>query len=128
MGVWNVRVNLEGAVCLRHGGRALAAAAAPGCKRPMRDPSMQWPAVLDPATHPPSPFPTVCLSSITHPHPAPCAPGLQGTLRVSRFNAFQGWLSSESVGQDILIAGRLDMNRAMDGDVVAGGCGGRGSI
>lgn len=46
---------------------------------------------------------------------------MQGTLRVSRFNPFMGWLSSESVGQDILVAGRPDMNRAMDGDVVAGG-------
>ena len=29
-------------------------------------------------------------------------------------------MGSESVGQDILISGRVDMNRAMDGDVVAG--------
>jgi exosome complex exonuclease DIS3/RRP44 len=49
-----------------------------------------------------------------------CCAVLQGTLRVNRFNAFQGWLSSESVGQDILVSGRVDMNRAMDGDVVAG--------
>eukprot|EP00891_Asterochloris_glomerata_P009424 jgi/Astpho2/9424/Aster-01685 len=43
----------------------------------------------------------------------------QGALRVSRFNPFEGWVSSESVGQDILISGRIDMNRAIDGDVVA---------
>ncbi len=39
----------------------------------------------------------------------------QGTLRVSRFNPFEGWVGSESVGEDILISGRLDMNRAIDG-------------
>ncbi|KAL4428262.1 hypothetical protein ABPG75_002351 [Micractinium tetrahymenae] len=43
----------------------------------------------------------------------------QGTLRVNRFNSFEGWVGSESVGQDILISGRIDMNRAMEGDVVA---------
>lgn len=43
----------------------------------------------------------------------------QGALRVSRFNPFEGWVGSESVGQDILILGRIAMNRAMDGDVVA---------
>ena len=36
---------------------------------------------------------------------------LQGTLRVSRYNAFEGFVASESVGQDILISGRVDMNR-----------------
>ena len=35
----------------------------------------------------------------------------QGALRVSRFNPFEGWVGSESVGQDILISGRVDMNR-----------------
>eukprot|EP00775_Hariotina_reticulata_P011972 gene11972-12115_t len=43
----------------------------------------------------------------------------QGALRVSRFNPFEGWVSSEAVGQDILISGRVDMNRAIDGDIVA---------
>ncbi|GFR51506.1 hypothetical protein Agub_g13921 [Astrephomene gubernaculifera] len=43
----------------------------------------------------------------------------QGALRVSRFNPFEGWVASESVGEDILLSGRLDMNRAIDGDVVA---------
>ena len=36
---------------------------------------------------------------------------VQGALRVSRFNPFEGWVGSESVGQDILITGRVDMNR-----------------
>jgi exosome complex exonuclease DIS3/RRP44 len=39
----------------------------------------------------------------------------QGALRVSRFSPFEGWVSSEAVGADILISGRIDMNRAMDG-------------
>lgn len=43
----------------------------------------------------------------------------QGTLRVNRFNPFEGWVGSESVGEDILIRGRVAMNRAMEGDVVA---------
>jgi hypothetical protein len=34
---------------------------------------------------------------------------------VSRFSPFEGWVSSEAVGADILISGRIDMNRAMDG-------------
>ena len=42
----------------------------------------------------------------------------QGTLRVGRYNTFEGFVSSESVGQDILISGRVDMNRALDGDAV----------
>lgn len=42
----------------------------------------------------------------------------QGSLRVCRFNPFEGWVGSDSVGQDILISGRVDMNRALDGDVV----------
>jgi hypothetical protein len=32
-----------------------------------------------------------------------------------RFNPFEGWVSSQSVGDDILISGRIDMNRALDG-------------
>jgi len=43
----------------------------------------------------------------------------QGSLRVSRFNSSEGWVGSESVGQDILVSGREAMNRAMDGDIVA---------
>ena len=40
---------------------------------------------------------------------------LQGALRVNRFNPYEGYLGSDSVGQDILLSGRTDMNRAMDG-------------
>ncbi|GLI66006.1 hypothetical protein VaNZ11_009617 [Volvox africanus] len=43
----------------------------------------------------------------------------QGTLRVSRFSPFEGRVGSESVDADILLSGRVDMNRAIDGDVVA---------
>jgi exoribonuclease R len=43
----------------------------------------------------------------------------QGTLRVNRYNTNEGWVASESVGQDILISGRIDMNRAFDGDAIA---------
>ncbi|KAK9823835.1 hypothetical protein WJX72_005833 [[Myrmecia] bisecta] len=43
----------------------------------------------------------------------------QGTLRVSRYNPFEGWVGSESVGEDILISGRVAMNRAIEGDAVA---------
>ena len=43
----------------------------------------------------------------------------QGTLRVNRFNPFEGWVGSESVGEDILIRGREALNRGMEGDVVA---------
>jgi exosome complex exonuclease DIS3/RRP44 len=41
-------------------------------------------------------------------------------LRVGRFNPFEGWVSSEAVGQDILISGRVDMNRAVDGEIFPG--------
>ena len=43
----------------------------------------------------------------------------QGTLRVNRYNTWEAWVASESVGQDILVSGRVDMNRAFDGDAVA---------
>ena len=43
----------------------------------------------------------------------------QGALRVNRFNPYEGYVGSESAGQDILIAGRVAMNRALDGDIVA---------
>lgn len=43
---------------------------------------------------------------------------LQGTLKVGRYNTFEGFVSSESVGSDILISGRVEMNRALDGDAV----------
>lgn len=43
----------------------------------------------------------------------------QGKLRVNRYNPFEAYVGSESVGSEILILGRQDMNRAFDGDVVA---------
>jgi exosome complex exonuclease DIS3/RRP44 len=43
----------------------------------------------------------------------------QGSLRVGRFSPFEGWVGSQSIGQDIYIRSRIDMNRAMDGDIVA---------
>ncbi len=43
----------------------------------------------------------------------------QGSLRVGRYSPFEGWVGSESIGQDIYIRNRVDMNRAMDGDIVA---------
>lgn len=42
----------------------------------------------------------------------------QGSLRVSRFNPFEGSVGSDAVGADIFISGRTDMNRAMEGDTV----------
>jgi hypothetical protein len=53
------------------------------------------------------------------PRPVPSPPLPPG--RVNRFNSFEGWVGSESVGADILVSGRIDMNRAMEGDIVAGG-------
>lgn len=43
----------------------------------------------------------------------------QGTLRVNQYNPFEGYVSSESIEEEILIFGRVNMNRAFDGDVVA---------
>lgn len=43
----------------------------------------------------------------------------QGKLRVNRYNGFEATVSTESLGQEILIHGRIDMNRGFDGDVVA---------
>lgn len=43
---------------------------------------------------------------------------LQGTLRVSRFHPWEGWISCEAADQDVLLPGRTSLNRAMDGDVV----------
>eukprot|EP00884_Botryococcus_braunii_P014654 jgi/Botrbrau1/2318/Bobra.39_1s0007.1 len=43
----------------------------------------------------------------------------QGSIRTSRFNPYMGYLRVESLGGDIMIAGRELMNRAMDGDTVA---------
>lgn len=72
-----------------------------------------WLLLLVPAT---SADVATLLAAPPHPNPLPCLPG-----RVNRFNSFEGWVGSESVGADILVSGRIDMNRAMEGDIVAGG-------
>ncbi|KAI7738384.1 hypothetical protein M8C21_008447, partial [Ambrosia artemisiifolia] len=43
----------------------------------------------------------------------------QGKLRVNRYNPFEAYVGSESIGDEIIISGRGNMNRAFDGDVVA---------
>ncbi|XP_071724421.1 exosome complex exonuclease RRP44 homolog A-like [Rutidosis leptorrhynchoides] len=43
----------------------------------------------------------------------------QGKLRVNRYNPFEAYVGSESIGDEIVIYGRDNMNRAFDGDVVA---------
>ncbi|KAJ4714031.1 ribonuclease II family protein [Melia azedarach] len=43
----------------------------------------------------------------------------QGKLRVNRYNPFEAYVGSESIGDDIIIYGRTNMNRAFDGDIVA---------
>ncbi|KAG7584150.1 Ribonuclease II/R [Arabidopsis suecica] len=43
----------------------------------------------------------------------------QGKLRVNRFNPFEAYVGSESIGEEIIIYGRSNMNRAFDGDIVA---------
>ncbi|XP_059644993.1 exosome complex exonuclease RRP44 homolog A [Cornus florida] len=43
----------------------------------------------------------------------------QGKLRVNRFNPFEAYVGSESIGDEIIIYGRGNMNRAFDGDIVA---------
>lgn len=42
----------------------------------------------------------------------------QGKLRVNRYNPFEAYVGSESIGDEIIIHGRSNMNRAFDGDVV----------
>lgn len=44
---------------------------------------------------------------------------MQGALRVNRYNPYEGYVGSDSVGHDILLAGRSHMNRAMDGECAA---------
>ena len=44
---------------------------------------------------------------------------MQGNLRVGRFNSFEARLACDSFEDEILISGRVAMNRALDGDVVA---------
>lgn len=43
----------------------------------------------------------------------------QGKLRVNRYNSFEAYVGSESIGDEIIIYGRGNMNRAFDGDIVA---------
>ncbi|RRT83738.1 hypothetical protein B296_00009843 [Ensete ventricosum] len=43
----------------------------------------------------------------------------QGKLRVNRYNPFEAYVGSESIGDEIVIYGRSNMNRAFDGDIVA---------
>ncbi|KAA3459095.1 exosome complex exonuclease RRP44-like protein A [Gossypium australe] len=43
----------------------------------------------------------------------------QGKLRVNRYSPFQAYVGSESIGDEIIIYGRENMNRAFDGDIVA---------
>ncbi|KMT08874.1 hypothetical protein BVRB_6g135970 [Beta vulgaris subsp. vulgaris] len=43
----------------------------------------------------------------------------QGKLRVNRYNPFEAYVGSESIGDEIVIHGRTNMNRAFDGDIVA---------
>lgn len=43
----------------------------------------------------------------------------QGKLRVNRYNPFEAYVGSESIGDEIIIYGRGNMNRAFDGDRVA---------
>ncbi|KAG2323305.1 hypothetical protein Bca4012_058794 [Brassica carinata] len=43
----------------------------------------------------------------------------QGKLRVNRFNPFEAYVGSERIGEEIIIYGRSNMNRAFDGDIVA---------
>lgn len=45
----------------------------------------------------------------------------QGKLRVNRYNPFEAYVGSESIGDEIVIRGRMNMNRAFDGDIVAVG-------
>ncbi|KAK4782897.1 hypothetical protein SAY86_007271 [Trapa natans] len=43
----------------------------------------------------------------------------QGKLRVNRYNPFEAYVGSESIGDEIIIYGWTNMNRAFDGDIVA---------
>ncbi|KAJ7944036.1 Exosome complex exonuclease [Quillaja saponaria] len=43
----------------------------------------------------------------------------QGKLRVNRYNPFEAYVGSESIGDEIVIYGRTNMNRAFDSDIVA---------
>ncbi|KAK6924586.1 PIN domain [Dillenia turbinata] len=43
----------------------------------------------------------------------------QGKLRVNRYNPYEAYVGSESIGDEIIIYGRGNLNRAFDGDIVA---------
>ena len=43
----------------------------------------------------------------------------QGKLRVNRYNPLEAYVGSESIGDEIVVYGRINMNRSFDGDVVA---------
>ncbi|GBG71084.1 hypothetical protein CBR_g8384 [Chara braunii] len=43
----------------------------------------------------------------------------QGKLRVNLYNPFEAYVGTETLPDEVLIHGRIDMNRAVDGDVVA---------
>ncbi|KAK7353532.1 hypothetical protein VNO80_18981 [Phaseolus coccineus] len=43
----------------------------------------------------------------------------QGKLRVNRYNPFEAYVGRESIGDEIVIYGRSNMNRAFEGDIVA---------
>ncbi|GAB2279377.1 Exosome complex exonuclease RRP44 A [Dionaea muscipula] len=43
----------------------------------------------------------------------------QGKLRVNRYNPLEAYVGSESIGDEIILYGRANMNRAFDGDIVA---------
>ena len=61
----------------------------------------------------------ICTTACSAPLHHQCCMCEQGALRVNRFNPWEGYVGSESVGQDILLSGRAAMNRAIDGDIVA---------
>ncbi|XP_039003773.1 exosome complex exonuclease RRP44 homolog A-like [Hibiscus syriacus] len=42
----------------------------------------------------------------------------QGKLRINRYNPFEAYVGSESIGDEIIIHARQNMNRAFDGDIV----------
>ncbi|XVF18162.1 hypothetical protein REPUB_Repub10bG0188600 [Reevesia pubescens] len=43
----------------------------------------------------------------------------QGKLCVNRYNPFEAYVGSESIGDEIIIYGRQNMNRTFDGDIIA---------
>ena len=70
-------------------------------------------------------YPYVCLVLSQHKPMSEITSGLrcgiyhQGKLRVNRYNPFEAYVGSESIGDEIVIRGRSNMNRAFDGDIVA---------